>query len=69
MKGKNKIKRVFKIVVPEAGLEPARPCERGILNPLCLPIPSLWQSEINYRLTEGEVKSIYSGKVKFISYE
>ncbi len=26
-------------MVPGAGLEPARPYERGILNPLCLPIP------------------------------
>ena len=25
-------------MVPEAGLEPAHPYERGILNPLCLPI-------------------------------
>ena len=28
-------------VVPEAGLEPARLVSRGILNPLCLPIPPL----------------------------
>ena len=27
------------ILVPRAGLEPARSCLRGILNPLCLPIP------------------------------
>ncbi len=26
-------------MVPGAGLEPARPYERGILNPVCLPIP------------------------------
>lgn len=26
-------------MVPEAGIEPARPEERGILNPLRLPIP------------------------------
>ncbi len=26
-------------MVPEAGLEPARLVSRGILNPLCLPIP------------------------------
>ena len=26
-------------VVPGAGLEPARHCWRGILSPLCLPIP------------------------------
>ena len=28
-------------MVPEAGLEPARLVSRGILNPLCLPIPPL----------------------------
>jgi hypothetical protein len=25
-------------MVPGAGIEPARRCQRGILNPLCLPI-------------------------------
>jgi hypothetical protein len=28
-------------MVPEAGLEPAHSYKRGILNPLCLPIPPL----------------------------
>ena len=28
----------LRVMVPGAGLEPARPFERGILNPLCLPI-------------------------------
>ena len=28
-------------MVPEAGLEPARSEDRGILSPLCLPIPPL----------------------------
>ena len=27
------------VMVPRAGLEPARSCLRGILSPLCLPIP------------------------------
>ena len=26
-------------MVPGAGIEPARPLSRGILSPLCLPIP------------------------------
>ena len=30
-------------MVPEAGLEPARYYYRGILSPLCLPIPPLGQ--------------------------
>ena len=34
---------MFKEVVPEAGLEPARYFYRGILSPLCLPIPPLGQ--------------------------
>jgi hypothetical protein len=34
---KSLINQSFKMV-PGAGLEPARPYERGILNPLCLPI-------------------------------
>ena len=29
------------MLVPEAGLEPARYFYRGILSPLCLPIPPL----------------------------
>ena len=29
------------LMVPEAGLEPARYFYRGILSPLCLPIPPL----------------------------
>ena len=29
------------MMVPEAGLEPARYFYRGILSPLCLPIPPL----------------------------
>ena len=32
-----------KLMVPEAGLEPARYFYRGILSPLCLPIPPLGQ--------------------------
>ena len=32
------------VMVPEAGLEPARPFEQQILSLLCLPIPSLRQS-------------------------
>ena len=31
-------------MVPGAGLEPARSYKRGILNPLCLPIPPPGQS-------------------------
>ena len=31
----------FCLMVPEAGLEPARYFYRGILSPLCLPIPPL----------------------------
>ena len=34
---------MIQLVVAEAGLEPARSCLRGILSPLCLPIPPLGQ--------------------------
>ena len=36
--GKSTTKEVKKEMVPGAGLEPARCCQRGILSPLCLPI-------------------------------
>ena len=34
-------------MVAEAGLEPARSYLRGILSPLCLPIPPLGLSEVH----------------------
>ena len=34
-------------MVPEAGLEPARYFYRGILSPLCLPIPPLGQIQLS----------------------
>ena len=39
----SKTNKVFDMV-PEAGLEPARYFYRGILSPLCLPIPPLGQT-------------------------
>ena len=39
--------KVFNLV-PGAGLEPARSRLRGILSPLCLPIPPPGQFEIFY---------------------
>ena len=39
-------------MVPEAGLEPARTKARGILSPLCLPIPPL-RHAINMEATPG----------------
>jgi hypothetical protein len=38
-------------MVPEAGLEPARYFYRGILSPLCLPIPPLGHVKGTYFLT------------------
>ena len=35
-------------MVPEAGLEPARPNGQGILNPSCLPIPP--PGQIRYKI-------------------
>ena len=34
--------------VPRAGIEPAQYCYRGILSPLCLPIPPPGQGQENY---------------------
>ena len=42
------------ILVPEAGIEPARGYPRGILSPLRLPIPPPGQLDITYVL-EAEV--------------
>ena len=41
-------KKLFILMVPRAGLEPARGCPRGILNPLCLPIPPPGQRSDDY---------------------
>ena len=51
-------------MVPGAGLEPARHCWRGILSPLCLPIPPPGL-EFHYSLT-GVNKCSYR---RFISLE
>ena len=38
----------FTLMVPAAGLEPARRLSRGILSPLCLPIPPSGLSNVYY---------------------
>lgn len=43
-------------MVPRAGLEPARPYERGILNPLCLPISPPGHREVLVLLQAGIAK-------------
>ncbi len=44
------------ILVPGAGLEPARSCLRGILSPLCLPIPppGLIETHASFDFMEAE---------------
>ncbi len=46
-------------MVPGAGLEPARPFERGILNPLCLPISPPGQTTLcfNHVINGGGSRS------------
>ncbi len=39
-------------LVPEAGLEPARRCRRGILSPLRLPIPPLGQGKVFRKIND-----------------
>ena len=48
IRSKFSIKNIEIILVPRAGLEPARGCPRGILNPLCLPIPPPGQRRDDY---------------------
>ena len=52
-------------MVPRAGLEPARSCLRGILSPLCLPIPPPGQlvCSINTLITLDILKKL-STKLK-----
>ena len=45
------------MVVPEAGLEPARYFYRGILSPLCLPIPPLGHTI--YRQNLSSASALY----------
>jgi hypothetical protein len=56
-------------MVPGAGLEPARPFERGILNPLCLPISPpgqscvcrcTWQNGVHFKLIEMDLSCTLS---------
>ena len=52
-------------MVAEAGLEPARSCLRGILSPLCLPIPplghfSLWTIEFLHNINMYYIDSIFA---------
>jgi hypothetical protein len=47
-------------MVPGAGLEPARPYERGILNPLCLPISPPGQRGILVIIQAG-IDKIFGG--------
>ena len=41
-------------MVPGAGLEPARHCWRGILSPLCLPIPPPGQKYVKLSILYNE---------------
>ena len=45
-------------VVPEAGLEPARPRGQGILNPSCLPISSLWHGVASLQIFAWDTKQL-----------
>ena len=48
--------------MPEAGLEPARPCDRRILSPLRLPIPPLGLKSDNVFIKEA------TGKIALSAY-
>ena len=53
--------QLFASMVPEAGLEPARYFYRGILSPLCLPIPPLGLKTV--------IKTHYIPIMKIIIYK
>ena len=54
-------------MVPEAGLEPARYFYRGILSPLCLPIPPL--GHVNRYQYKLHYTFIYSNIFKYMEAE
>ena len=52
-------------MVPGAGLEPARHCWRGILSPLCLPIPPPGLiSECDYKPNKNFLKTNNKGNLQ-----
>ena len=53
-------------MVPGAGIEPARPYERGILSPLRLPIPPPWPDTF-IRNCESQITSECIEIVYFLS--
>ena len=53
-------------MVPEAGLEPARPEDRGILSPLCLPIPPLRQELESLRTHNMEATPGFEPGIKIL---
>ena len=43
---KTRLENLVLIIIPAAGVEPARCCHRWILSPVRLPIPPCWHSYI-----------------------
>ena len=48
-------KQLISLMVPEVGIEPTCPCERGILSPLRLPVSPLRHG---LRLLIGEIQKV-----------
>lgn len=55
------LKNLVLIIIPAAGVEPARCCHRWILSPVRLPIPPCWHS---YILTHGYLFVNFTLQVK-----
>ena len=53
--GKSQARNSLKELVPEAGVEPARPKGHGILSPARLPVPPLRHLERHYPTARGHV--------------
>ena len=58
---------IYTGLVPEAGLEPARHCWQGILNPSCLPISSLRHRRVWIEQAGYSNHSTVKGKYLLIS--
>ena len=43
---KDRLKNLVLIIIPAAGVEPARCCHRWILSPVRLPIPPCWHTSM-----------------------
>lgn len=63
---KNYRKSINIAVVPRTGLEPVQPKGRGILSPLCLPVPPWRPVSIRYHSTESNCRQGFYSWSRFL---